>query len=498
MASDSCRALTKRSSSTTLMGPPPPPPKRIKRPAKVLDEDTYTNALDHIIKRDFFPGLLETETQHEYLDAISSRDSQWIAEAERKLTEVMTPRPDGRRGRRGVSMTPARAMESAGETPRGWTGDTPRTQVDEGGKTGEAAEKDKKPHLNMSLGEFQATYTSEDNESFNAVLDRENEKKRKQNGYLWAGNRIPSKRQLAWHAARSSQEEDENAIEAQHNNLIKPSSSTTTTLIRTTHAPDPRPASLTHRPSSTPTNAILFPPSSIEHTHPTTLDAALSRSLMPPKRTIYTNTRLAPDPLHPSSIPPASPSLSAIDAAIARRPRPSLSLPGSSGAETPRVNGYAFVDAEPESELTPEPDSRSASALLARLGPADSTPNPFSIQRVSRREDLHHRLVDRRAALHKRGVLGVVGGGGGGGGGGMSSGGRDDGNTPRFASSPVQHGSLTPAARRLLERVGTPKRGVGFGGGAGGGEEKGERAWVRTRTPVGGTPRGVLRGRGKG
>ena len=106
--------------------PPPPPPKRIKRPAKVLDEDDYTDALSHIIARDFFPGLLEAESKQDYLNALDSRDGEWIAAAGRKLTEIMTPGPDGRRlrGRRGTSMTPASGLGGrGGETPKAWKGD---------------------------------------------------------------------------------------------------------------------------------------------------------------------------------------------------------------------------------------------------------------------------------------------------------------------------------------------------------------------------------------
>lgn len=40
----SSKALIKRSTETELM-PPPPPLKRLKRPAQVLDEDSYTDAL---------------------------------------------------------------------------------------------------------------------------------------------------------------------------------------------------------------------------------------------------------------------------------------------------------------------------------------------------------------------------------------------------------------------------------------------------------------------
>ncbi len=76
----SSSALVRKRIDTELM-PPPPPAKRIKRPRKVLDEDTYTDALSQIIARDFFPGLLESETQQEYLDALESKDDAWISNA---------------------------------------------------------------------------------------------------------------------------------------------------------------------------------------------------------------------------------------------------------------------------------------------------------------------------------------------------------------------------------------------------------------------------------
>ena len=66
-------ALVRKRTDTDLM-PPPPPSKKIKRPKKVIDEETYTEALSKIIARDFFPGLLESETQQEYLDALESKD----------------------------------------------------------------------------------------------------------------------------------------------------------------------------------------------------------------------------------------------------------------------------------------------------------------------------------------------------------------------------------------------------------------------------------------
>ena len=61
------QALMRRSSGNDVALMPPPPFKRIKRPPKVLDEDEYTQALSDIIARDYFPGLLESQAQHEYL-----------------------------------------------------------------------------------------------------------------------------------------------------------------------------------------------------------------------------------------------------------------------------------------------------------------------------------------------------------------------------------------------------------------------------------------------
>jgi protein DGCR14 len=88
----SSQELVKRPDGQLM--PPPPPPKRIKRPATVLDEDIYTSTLSHIIARDFFPGLLETQSKQEYLDALESKDKEWIASSKKKLADVMrTPTP---------------------------------------------------------------------------------------------------------------------------------------------------------------------------------------------------------------------------------------------------------------------------------------------------------------------------------------------------------------------------------------------------------------------
>ncbi|KAI4143296.1 MAG: hypothetical protein L6R39_004635 [Caloplaca ligustica] len=430
------QALAKRSLDSALM-PPPPRPKRIKRPAKVLDEDTYTDALSHIIARDFFPGLLETESQQEYLNALSSQDNEWIAAAGKRLTEVMTPGPDGRRlrGRRGTSMTPATGLHGIGNvTPQAWQGDTPTSTTSTRDST-TAGDEPPLVDTNLSLSAFQSKYTSEDNESFYKLLDRQNLKRSEKHAWLWSGNKIPAARQIA-HRKR----EEQKLLASSAKPTITSVNGQEVALIRPDHE-DTRKA-MPDSWNSAPDNNFMFIPSSIEDSHQTVAQKAEETSKAPSKAVVYDNTRLPTSSTNTSEsdIPP-SPSLSAIQDAIAGHPRPTASEAGIR-AETPRVNGYAFVDSEePSPPSAPPPPSHHL------LGSGDGTPNPFKMQEKSKREDLHHRMVDK-VAKGKR-VKSQV----------------DAVKTPvpRFMSSPrVAKGGLTPAAQRLLGNMGTMrKEGVG-------------------------------------
>ncbi|KAI1429508.1 nuclear protein DGCR14 [Xylaria sp. FL1777] len=425
------KALIRKRDDLELM-PPPPPPKRIKRPKKVIDEDSYTDALSQIIARDFFPGLLESETQQEYLDALDSKDPEWISSASRRLRHVMTP--GRKRARRGTSLTPG------SQTPRGFVGDTP-VSVSAASSSGSARQDggDDKPEIdtNMSLSAFQSKYTSEDNESFYKLLDRQNSKRAEKYAWLWAGNKLPSKMQLA-------QRKVEARLLGSGKGLEDDGFKQDRLAIKDR---DDRPA----QPDtwkSVPNNTLMFAPDGVDDTNlETQMQAAEAASRAPPKAVNYQNTRLpAPQLSEEESVPP-SPSLSAIRDAIAGRRRPdSEATSTAAGGETPRVNGYAFVDDE---EPEPEPEAPRAGMLPAtiNLGPGDATPNPFVIREQSRREALHHHMVDRisqsKRASAKLGVTGKVDGA-------MP--------VPWFPSSPrvtAAGGGLTPAAQRLWSKIGS-------------------------------------------
>lgn len=441
---------------------PPPAPKRIKRPATVLDEDVYTSALSHIIARDFFPGLLETQAKQEYLDALESKDKEWITSSKKRLASVMrTPTPGSNARRKtdsgSVTGTPQHLPGLADETPRGWGGDTPMSVA----STATERKDQEIPDVsNMGLLAFQAKYTSEDNESFNKVLDKQNAKKREKYAWLWNQNKVPPARQIAHHQREIKR------ITAQGGNpetaLIKKDDSAP--VIKTDlNARPARPDGWNSRPD----NTLMFLPSSVEDEHETLHQKAEAASRAGPKRTLYQNTRLldadAAAAADATKSVPQSPSLSAIQDAIAGRPRLSESEAASAvaGGETPRVNGYAFVD---EDEPEPEPaSSDSFEADWRLLGSSDSTPNPFQIGETRKREALHHRMVDRvarnkRAEKAARTTKTPI-------------------STPRFASSPrIDFGlrsapttpasgsgskMLTPAAQKLLSQVGSTPRASG-------------------------------------
>ncbi|CAJ0638901.1 8274_t:CDS:2 [Entrophospora sp. SA101] len=119
----------------------------------ILDEDSYTEAISEIIKRDFFPSLITLEAQNDYVDALGTNDPDVIREATIKLTNLTTP----------ANKTPETPLTSRqiGE----W--DTPASTTSRSTNLFKAHESlEKNYDTNMSLDSFQTKYTSEDNASY--------------------------------------------------------------------------------------------------------------------------------------------------------------------------------------------------------------------------------------------------------------------------------------------------------------------------------------------
>jgi protein DGCR14 len=166
---------------------------------QILEEDEYTAALSHIIARDFFPSLVHLDATNNYLDAVSAHDPARIQSTVRRLQELNTPAAR----RRLPNQTPSQTPYGAGPS------DTPlpmRTPQDTDGPP-----PSKKPRFDdsLTLDNFQARYTSEDNASFTQILQDENRERRAT--YAWA-----------WDAQRRVELAKSRALEARERSLIEP------------------------------------------------------------------------------------------------------------------------------------------------------------------------------------------------------------------------------------------------------------------------------------
>ena len=161
-------------------------------------------------------------------------------------------------------------------------------------------EDDEKPEIdtNLSLAAFQSKYTSEDNESFYKLLDKQNSKRAEKYAWLWAGNKLPSKMQLAQKKVEAKLLESGRSLEddgfKKERLVIK--------------GKDDRPA----QPdtwNAPPNNALMFAPDGVSDNLETQIQVAEATSRAPPKAVNYQNTRLpAPHVIGDEETIPPTPS----------------------------------------------------------------------------------------------------------------------------------------------------------------------------------------------
>jgi protein DGCR14 len=401
-------AVQKRKSTELSLMPPPPPPKRLKRPPKVLTEDEYTSAIATIIERDFYPELSEMRKQTRYLDALEEGNPVRIATAARRL----------------------------GATP----------VVDENFLP-EEDEEEKRERMvkedvhGMRLDSFQAKYTSEDNESFNALLDEQNEKQRDKFSWMFNANKKLSKQEFLIEQKRILliEEGKEDVVTGEQKDEEGWSKKLDTWKW-------------------TPLNVLMNPHPGMEDQ----VDPSQGQ-----KEIYISNTRIPKTEQHTGKTPAPSPSMSTVEDAISGN---------LAGSETPKVNGYGFVSTPKPSEMgAPKMTWGSISSL-----PSSSTPSPFRLAEIPEREKIARKLAEKaqkditarqRAytpSLRKNTT--------------SLGNGKD---VPKFVSSPdVRKTMLTPAGQRLLSHSIQGRR-------LGGNEKRESAAQVSSigRTPLMRTPR---------
>ncbi|XP_016431937.1 protein DGCR14-like isoform X2 [Sinocyclocheilus rhinocerous] len=335
-----------------------------KKPTrKILDEDEYIEGLEKIIQRDFFPDVSKLQAQNDYLEAEENGDMERMREIAIKYGSLMakyTPRtyvpyttpstfetPDGRSASPSCSQSKHRAAK-------------------EDGKDAEKTEEKDLP----SLDRFLAKNTSEDNASFEQIMELAEDKDKLRHAWLY---------------------EAENEFKERHEqNLALPS--TEKQALECTKAG-------VETWQYKAKNALMYYPEGEK-------DDTLFKK---PREVLYKNTRFDVDPFCKAL------NKSQIQQAAALHAQFKQGKVGPDGKEllpheSPKVNGYGF-----EGEASPAPGV--AESPLMTWGEIESTPfrldgsdSPlvershgpsFKIPEPGRRERLGLKMANEAAAKNR-------------------------------------------------------------------------------------------------
>ncbi|XP_052463298.1 splicing factor ESS-2 homolog [Carassius gibelio] len=336
--------------------------KATKKPKKILDEDEYIESLEKIIQRDFFPDVSKLQAQKDYLEAEESGDLERMREIAIKYGSAMakyTPRTY-------VPYT----TPSTFETPDGGIATPSSSQKHRAGKEdGKEGEKSEDKDL-PSLDRFLAKNTSEDNASFEQIMELAEDKDKLRHAWLY---------------------EAENEYNERHEqNLALPS--TEKQALECTKA-----GLDTWQYKAK--NALMYYPEGEK-------DDTLFKK---PREVLYKNTRFDVDPFSKAL------NKTQIQQAAALNAQFKLGKVGPDGKEllpheSPKVNGYGF-----EGEASPAPGV--AESPLMTWGEIESTPfrldgsdtplvershgPSFKIPEPGRRERLGLKMANEAAAKNR-------------------------------------------------------------------------------------------------
>ncbi|KRX19703.1 Protein DGCR14 -like protein, partial [Trichinella nelsoni] len=145
-------SLIPKPSGELKLNSDPGPSKRVKR--VVLEEDEYLKKLDEIIQRDFFPDINDLKLKNQYMDALAEHDVVKIKELQKEMFSQRNKTTDTEISLRApIKVDP-------------WELECEKTN-------------------DMNLDKFLANFTSEDNESFEEIMENHDHKLRQKHAWMY-------------------------------------------------------------------------------------------------------------------------------------------------------------------------------------------------------------------------------------------------------------------------------------------------------------------------
>lgn len=344
-----------------LHKPPNEDEKTTKR--KILDEESYIESLEKIIQRDFFPDVTKLRAQKDYLEAEENGDLEKMREIAIKYGSSLsksTPRSTA------PYVTPATF-----ETPEGRPGSPTSMHGKLKMRSGEEGKGEEEEKPLPSLDKFLAKTTSEDNASFEQIMELAEDKEKLRHAWLYEAETEYNQRHQELMALPSSEQQ---ALEAG-----KAGVETWEYKAK---------------------NALMYYPEGVKD------EEAVFKK---PRDVLHKNTRFLGDPFSKAL------NKSQLQQAAALNAQFKQGKVGPDGKEltahdSPKVNGYGF-------EGTPSPAPGVAESPLMTWGEIESTPfrldgsdtpytershgPSFKIPEPGRRERLGLKMANEAAAKNR-------------------------------------------------------------------------------------------------
>ncbi|XP_037548621.1 splicing factor ESS-2 homolog [Nematolebias whitei] len=333
---------------------------RLKR--KILDEEEYIESLEKIIQRDFFPDVTKLQAQKDYLEAEESGDLERMRQISIRYGSSLT---------KSTPQTSAPYVTPASfETPVGHSG-SPSSTYHSKSSDVENKDNDTEEKKLPSLDRFLAKNTSEDNASFEQIMDLAEDKEKLRHAWLYEAE------------AEFKQRHEENlalpSAEKAALECVKAGLETWEYKAK---------------------NALMYYPEGVKDD-----DAVFVK----PREVIHKNTRFVGDPFSKAL------NKSQIQQAAALNAQFKQGKVGPDGKElipheSPKVNGYGY-------ERTPSPAPGVSESPLMTWGEIESTPfrldgsdtpyvernhgPSFKIPEPGRRERLGLKMANEAAAKNR-------------------------------------------------------------------------------------------------